>query len=74
MYNGILELNDNFYFKFKNNANGLRNIVRKEKIDINNYGTYKILERLDDNKEEKIREYSNNIFNLELVNIRENTK
>lgn len=74
MYNGILELNDNFYFKFKNNANGLRNIVRKEKIDINNYGTYNILERLDDNKEEKIREYSNNIFNLELVNIRENTK
>lgn len=74
LYNGILELKNNFYFKFENSANELRSIVKKEKIDINDDGTYNIPERLDDNKKEKIEEYSNNIFSLELANIKENTK
>lgn len=74
LYNGILELKNNFYFKFENSANELRSIVKKEKIDINDDGTYNIPERLDDNKKEKIEEYSNNIFSLELANIQENTK
>ncbi len=52
LYNGILELKKNFYFKFENSANELRSIVKKEKIE----------------------EYSNNIFSLELANIQENTK
>lgn len=74
LYNGILELKNNFYFKFENSANELRSIVKKEKIDINDDGTYNIPERLDDNKKEKIEKYSNNIFSLELANIQENTK
>lgn len=74
LYNGILELKNNFYFKFENSANELRSIVKKEKIDINDDGTYNIPERLDDNKKQKIEEYSNNIFSLELANIQENTK
>ncbi len=74
LYNGILELKNNFYFKFENSVNDLRSIVKKENIVINDDGTYDFPEKIDDNKKEKIEEYSNNIFSLKLANIQENTK
>lgn len=73
LYNGILKLKNNFYFKFENSANELRNILKEENIKINEDGTYNIPQKFDENKKEKIEEYSNNIFSLELANIQENT-
>lgn len=74
LYNGISKLKNNFYFEFENSSNNLRTLIRKEKIKINENGTYNISVKFDENNKEELEAYTNNVFGLKLANIQENTK
>ena len=42
LYSGILNLKNNFYFKFENSINSIRELIRTKKIKIDNTGVHTI--------------------------------
>lgn len=74
LYSGISKLKDNFYFEFEKSFNNLKELMKDEKIKINEDGTYNISVKIDENKKEKLEKYSKNVFSIELANIQAHTK
>lgn len=74
LYNGITNLKNSFYFEFEDCINNLRDLIKKEKIEINEDGALNIPKCFDKKKNKKLDEYCNKVYTIELANIQKNTK
>lgn len=73
LYSGILNLKNNFYFKFENSINSIRKLVRTKKIKIDNEGVHAIAE-FNEKEQQQLNEYFEDIHSLELANLKNCTK
>ena len=73
LYSGILNLKNNFYFKFENSINSIRKLVRTKKIKIDNEGVHAIAE-FNEKEQQQLNEYFEDIYSLELANLKNCTK
>lgn len=61
LYSGILNLKNNFYFKFENSINSIRKLVRTKKIKIDNEGVHAIAEFNEKEQQELREKYTSNV-------------
>lgn len=73
LYSGILNLKNNFYFKFENSINSIRKLVRAKKIKIDDKGVHVIAE-FNEKEQQQLNEYFEDIYSLELANLKNCTK
>lgn len=73
LYSGILNLKNNFYFKFENSCNKLRELMRTKKIIIDKEGIHEGKE-LNEKERQLLEEYVEDVNSLELANLNHNTE
>ena len=73
LYSGILNLKNNFYFKFENSINNIRELIRTKKIRIDNAGVH-IIAKFNEKEEQQLNEYFEDVHSLELANLKKCTK
>lgn len=73
LYSGILNLKNNFYFKFENSINSIRKLIRTKKIKIDNAGVHMIA-KFNEKEEQQLNQYFEDVHSLELANLKKDTK
>lgn len=73
LYSGILNLKNNFYFKFENSINSIRKLIRTKKIKIDNTGVHTIA-KFNEKEQQQLDEYFEDVHSLELANLKKCTK
>lgn len=73
LYSGILNLKNNFHFRFENSINSIRELIRTKKIKIDNAGVHTIA-KFNEKEEQQLNKYFEDVHSLELANLKKCTK